>query len=61
MFVVCLCVCLLPFFSATTGPFVLKFGMVVENTVGHQAKHFGANRMNTFRVIWNLLAKKFTF
>ena len=52
---------MLPFFSATTGPFVLKFGMVVENTVGHQAKNFGANRINTFRVILNLVAKKVNF
>ena len=26
-------VCVLPFFSATTGPFVLEFGMVIDNTV----------------------------
>ena len=45
---VCACVCVLPFFSATTGPFVLEFGMVVDNTVGHQAKHFGANWINIF-------------
>ena len=58
---VCLCVCVLPFFSATTGLFVLKFGMVVENTVGHQAKHFGENRINTFRVICHLVTKNVKF
>ena len=54
---VCVCVCVLPFLSATMGPFVLKFGMVLDNTVGHQAKHFGANRINTFRVICQLVTK----
>ena len=61
MLVVSLCVCLLPFFSGTTGPFVLKFGMVVDNTVGYQAKHFGANRINTFRVILSLVTKNVKF
>ena len=38
-------VCLLPFFSATAGPFVLKFGMVFRNGVGQTAKQFGAEWM----------------
>ena len=58
---VCLCVCVLPFFSATRGSFISKFGMVLENTVGRQAKHFGANRVNTFRVICHLVTKNVKF
>ena len=54
-------VCVLPFVSATTGLFVLKFGMVVDNTVGKTANQFGANRINTFRVILNLVAKNVKF
>ena len=52
---------MLPFFSATTGLFVLKFGMVVDNTVGKTANQFGANRINAFRDILNLVAKIFKF
>ena len=65
MFVVCLSVCLsvcvLPFFSATTGLFVLKFGMVVDNTVGKTANQFEANRIITFRDILNFVTKIFKF
>ena len=47
----CLSVCVLPFFSAITGLFVLKFGMMVDNTVGKTANQFGANQINTFKDI----------
>ena len=39
-------VCMLPFFSETTEPFVLKFGMVFRNGVGQTAKQFGAEWMH---------------
>ena len=56
-----MCVCLSVCYHFSRQPrvrFFLKFGMVVDNTVGHQAKLFGANWINTFRVILNLVAKK---
>ena len=55
------CVYILPFVWATTDPFVLKFGTAVDNTVGHQAKHFGASQVNTFPVILSLVTKNFKF
>ena len=36
---------MLLFFSETTEPFVLKFGMVFRNGVGQTAKQFGAEWM----------------
>ena len=57
----CLSVCMLPFFSETTGLFVLKLGMVVDDTVGKTANQFGANRINTFRDILNFVTKIFKF
>ena len=42
---------MLPFFSATAGPFVLKFGMVFRNGVGQTAKQFRVEWMRHCRVI----------
>ena len=53
--------CTLPFFSITTGPFVLKIGMMLHNSVRETANHFGDDRRRTYRMILKLVIKAMIF
>ena len=52
---------MLPFFSATTGPFVLKFGMMLDKSVRETANYFGDDRRRTKRVLSKLVIKAMIF
>ena len=47
-----MCVCVLPFFSATAESFTLKFGTVFWNDIGKTANNFGVHWMHISYIIF---------